>query len=462
MSYYNLLDENWIPVLYLNGEFTRLSVKKTLEDAHLIRQIAASNPMDRVAIIRFLLAILYWCKGNPPKEENEIPTKFPMEWFEKLDQNRECFNLFGDGKRFYQDESTKSKNMLPIGSLIHEIPTGTSIYHFRHAIDGKVGICPVCCAFGLLRLPVFTTQGGRGKGPGINNKPPLYIIPLGKTLLETLFISYKPVFNLGSPSWDTQNNVNTTDGTVPLLNGLTDLPRIVRLGEPTTKGQCINCGVIDSLITKCVFNDNRNRYGNAKWEDPHVAYFKSKSLSTDNPLKIWFKTDRPWTTLLNYFLETNLNPPQNFLIVGFASDQAKHIDIWERILKIPKLDNSENNAQFQKEWDEAIKKIPNLIKNSKRKKNLNEQIIIRIIRPHIEKQISSNLSSIIDGTIQPWDFASSEFKKVMPILAKSLTPGFLSADIDKQTKIASFVPIFKSTNNQKSKKLKGKDKDESN
>ncbi|MDP8239698.1 MAG: type I-E CRISPR-associated protein Cse1/CasA [Candidatus Hatepunaea meridiana] len=45
---YNLLEENWIPVLYHNGDWKRVGIRRALEDAGNIRQIAASNPMDRV------------------------------------------------------------------------------------------------------------------------------------------------------------------------------------------------------------------------------------------------------------------------------------------------------------------------------------------------------------------------------------------------------------------------------
>lgn len=101
---YNLIEEPWIPVLFHNGKWERVGIRKALAEAGRIRQIAASNPMDRVAIIRFLLAVLYWCKGNPPPNLT-TPSKdgFSSEWFAKLDENKECFNLLGDGKRFYQD-----------------------------------------------------------------------------------------------------------------------------------------------------------------------------------------------------------------------------------------------------------------------------------------------------------------------------------------------------------------------
>jgi len=46
---YNLLDEKWIPVLYRDGRWDRVGIRKALADAGRIRQIAASNPMDRIA-----------------------------------------------------------------------------------------------------------------------------------------------------------------------------------------------------------------------------------------------------------------------------------------------------------------------------------------------------------------------------------------------------------------------------
>jgi len=105
MSDYNLIDEEWIPVLYQNGDYKLVGILTALTDAHKIRQIAASNPMDRVSLLRFLLAVLYWCRGNP-KEEDKNNKQFPAEWFEKLKQHKhkEYFNLLGDGKRFYQEE----------------------------------------------------------------------------------------------------------------------------------------------------------------------------------------------------------------------------------------------------------------------------------------------------------------------------------------------------------------------
>lgn len=59
---YNLLEEQWIPVLWRDGRCSRVSVLEAFEEAHRIREIAAPNPMDRLAILRFLPGVFYRCR----------------------------------------------------------------------------------------------------------------------------------------------------------------------------------------------------------------------------------------------------------------------------------------------------------------------------------------------------------------------------------------------------------------
>ncbi|MCW5775613.1 MAG: type I-E CRISPR-associated protein Cse1/CasA [Phycisphaeraceae bacterium] len=51
---FNLVTEPWIPVLRCNGRAERVGIRAALAEAGSIRQIAASNPMDNVALLRFL------------------------------------------------------------------------------------------------------------------------------------------------------------------------------------------------------------------------------------------------------------------------------------------------------------------------------------------------------------------------------------------------------------------------
>lgn len=182
---FNLVTGKWLPVMRHDGTVQKVGVREALTEAGEIRSVALSNPMDRLAVVRFLLALLYWCKGSPREavggNRGEIVTSTDVE---RILGASASFELLGDGPRFYQSVAPttgRRPEALPSTYLIHEVPTGTNKWHFRHSTDGVDGLCPSCCALGLLRLPLFATSGGRGKPPGVNAKPPLYAVPVGRT-----------------------------------------------------------------------------------------------------------------------------------------------------------------------------------------------------------------------------------------------------------------------------------------
>ncbi|MEW6114102.1 MAG: type I-E CRISPR-associated protein Cse1/CasA, partial [Thermodesulfobacteriota bacterium] len=191
----------------------------------------------------------------------------------------DCFNLLGEGKRFYQcapQRGAGSTDKLSANYLIQEVPTGTNVSHFRHSIDGVDGLCLACCASGLIRLPLFATSGGRGKPPGINSKPPFYAIPAGVSLAETLRLSWRPVSNLGMPAWERSDSQLPKTGEVSLLMGLTWLPRHVWLDDPEeAHSPCMSCGQKDEVVLQCTFagigstKTDEGEPGRV-WRDPHV------------------------------------------------------------------------------------------------------------------------------------------------------------------------------------------------
>ncbi len=362
---YNLLEEKWIPVLWKDGHTDRVSIVGALTQAGSIRQIAASNPMDRVAVLRFLLALLYWCKGNPT---DMIPGKpFPRVWFKKLYDYKECFDLFGKETPFYQNRAAKRTGA--VTNLIQEIPSGNNFWHFRHSTDKKDGLCPACCAIGLLRLPLFSVSGLSGPGEpnlmaGINGVPPVYVVPWRKSLFETLLANWGPCTAIGEPSWVrpgiTQEDKNQE---VPMLTGLTLLPRRVLLHDPVQEASaCIACGEKGEVILTCVFQ-TAGRQENDKWHDPHVVYLDSthnKALkAADLTAAGKFRMDRPWPALLARMLETGRE--DQLLVVGFATNKAKNIDAWERILPVPHSQGaSESFKHWQKEGrglEDTLRKI---------------------------------------------------------------------------------------------------------
>ncbi|MCL6582843.1 MAG: type I-E CRISPR-associated protein Cse1/CasA [bacterium] len=351
---YNLLDEKWIPVLFKNGAFDRLGISQTLAEAHAIRQIASSNPMDRAAILRFLLALLYWCHGNPP-DRHSSPNSFPTDW-SKLKENKDCFNLLGDSKRFYQHreisyKKKKSNEKKSANYLIHEVPTGSNWWHFRHSIDGQNGLCLPCCAIGLLRLPPFSTVRGPGNIRGINGAPPIYIFPTGSSLADTLLLLWQRAANIGYPQWEKElPSPDSSKDPLPLLFGLTWLPRLVWLDDPDDHpANCISCGQKAPLIRYCIF-EPAPKIQKPNWTDPHISPMPQANSST------WW-------------------------LVNFSTNQAKYFEASEYKYRIPPSipsDHHQNCIDQQKRLIENFSNVDSLYQNKNKSKE--EKLINRSLK----------------------------------------------------------------------------------
>ncbi len=65
MAEFNLIDEEWIPCITLDGRSKEFGIQDTLLKAHELREICNDSPLVTVAIHRLLLAILYRAFQGP-------------------------------------------------------------------------------------------------------------------------------------------------------------------------------------------------------------------------------------------------------------------------------------------------------------------------------------------------------------------------------------------------------------
>lgn len=430
--------------------------------------------MDRLAILRFLLALLYWCKGNPPDNvDGTSGDSFPANWFSKLDANKDCFNLLGEGKRFYQycksEDRPRTANY-----LIQEIPTGTNHWHFRHSTDkDKVdGLCPACCAMGLLRLPVFATSGGSGKPPGINSKPPLYVVPVGESLAATLRLSWQRVSNLGTPAWEQPDQRLPRTGAVPLLVGLTWLPRRVWLEHPKEpESNCNSCGRKERLIRKTVFapiGSNRTDADGPgrEWRDPHVLYAKDgkgvvRPICAGNVLDASDAAAGQWAKIIvgmhrdqkaeNLFRAAD-DATVHAWVVGFSTVKFdKYLEAVESLIPFPNFISNQQNPEsfekierWQKQGKNLAKTLERKIKAPKEKASSRKHVEIptmfAAIRPHVEGKVSAKAGQLLAGDDGAWKRAASEYRQMMEVIAQSLSPGFTTSAVQRRKQIASVLP----------------------
>jgi hypothetical protein len=370
---YNLLEEKWIPVLWNDGEFSRVGIRKALTKAGRIRQIAASNPMDNVALLRFLLAVLWWCRSNLTDEQRktlESADGIKDDWLEKMDRHKEKFDLLDDTYRFYQDrqllddilkakqsdwdkkqEKRKSSkpsktprppvladdDYRPIGDLLQELPTETQIAHFRHVRDGNYGLCPSCCAIGIVRLSAFANAYGHGKyTAAVNGPTPAYAIPEGWTLLQTLMLNWpEKITTRREPPWIW--NQPPSQEELDEITVFAWRSRRLWLGDRGSLDEpCAHCGQRAHLIRKMAFSGNwkppiqtkgtQKKFWN---QDPHlileqVSSKKKEAEDSDD-------NDKDQET--NVLGESPTNKSRTVTTLGFpipASLITAHTRFWRR------------------------------------------------------------------------------------------------------------------------------------
>jgi hypothetical protein len=451
---YNLIDEPWIPVLWCNGRFSRVGIREALIEAGRIRQIAASNPMDRVAVVRFLLALLYWCRGNPPPgAEGDFLESLPTGWFGRLDDNRDCFNLLGDGKRFYQYKGDHDKP-LTANYLIHEIPTGNNFWHFAHSTDRRDGLCAACCALGLVRLPAFATSGGPGKSPGVNAKPPLYVVPLGDSLATTLAFSWRRVPALGTPAWEQPDQRLPGGGEVPLLLGLTWLPRRVWLASvDASPATCISCGQRARLVRTCEFAGTGSAKGDANgpprvWRDPHVIYdVRNRSLAARDALGSTDAAAGQWATIVGGLLGTR-DPAgvRGKLVVGFSTvKNDKYLEATEWLLPAARRAGDARQISKFERWQLEGKGLLHKLKpRGSALRHPEIRSMLDAVRPHVESLVSARVGELVVGGDKAWEEAASEYRVMMGMAAGSLSPGYTAGATARRLEIAAAGPDLRS------------------
>lgn len=165
---YSLLEGRWIPVLWADGTYGRVGIKKAFEEAGDIRQIAASNPMDVFAVHRFLLTLLYWkadlAGGVEGVRVSLLAGESPSAVLDGIEKEAHYFDLFDGKTPFMQDPSVAgTKEKKSAGELFAELSKATNIAHFHHGDDENLRLCLPCAAVGLLRVIPWTQSGDRGR-----------------------------------------------------------------------------------------------------------------------------------------------------------------------------------------------------------------------------------------------------------------------------------------------------------
>ncbi|HQQ68355.1 MAG TPA: hypothetical protein PLX77_05960, partial [Candidatus Cloacimonadota bacterium] len=244
----------------------------------------------------------------------------------------------------------------------------------------------------------------------------------------------------GSPVWSEQFRYSPTDE-VPLLAGMTVPARLLYLNDPhESDSACAICGdKPGKLVYSCFFETSGN-LENSTWRDPFAIYQNDKAFKASNIISTGrLGSDMRYRELIKEFCQSHLLPQKStILLVGFATDKAKYVDIWEKTISIdPESINPETMAVLGS-WDEAVKnsmKHPSLNRFRNIKKSL-----VTDLGPQTEAIFFKQLTRCLNDSGLTWEGIASVNKLTTRVLSRALIPGISSSATKERSYIRASIP----------------------
>lgn len=221
MSRFNLLDEKWIPVRFLDGARGELGISEVLLRSREIAIIEDPSPLVVAALHRFLLAVLYRALEGPTDIDQAmalfrdgLPGDRITVYLEKW---RDRFWLFDERYPFYQvpdyepKEEKGQKQWKPWTALAAEHNGDNSKVLFDHVDNTDAGNIPTGRAVRwLIACQTFALGGGNSDfqytKTGVPSATAVMALPLGRSLQDTLILSLVPenreVMEYDLPTWE--------------------------------------------------------------------------------------------------------------------------------------------------------------------------------------------------------------------------------------------------------------------
>lgn len=294
---YNILTEKWIQVL--GSEGITFASPLGINDTHTR---IVGPPMEVFSAYRFLIGLqLSGFPDNPNICDSQAP--------------------------YLQAPAPQEKKVVKktIGYLTPDTPVGSNSMHFRHSRDDRKFLCPACITRALVCLPAFCTVGGQGLSPSFNGNPPVYFLPLGRNIKETVALTANKFGRETIEHTESYGEVKT----LSFPQALAFRPRRVHIFWQDVSRSCSRCGDVSFGASEMIFTPGDKYVGNS-YRDPHVMYGGKKV----NPLRA--RTDWEQFTDWDSFTPELWNrkdaqkpmPADRYLVVGCVTSKAKFEDVF--------------------------------------------------------------------------------------------------------------------------------------
>lgn len=206
----NLISHPWIPVRWLDGDHSVVSLDELFRNAGKIADLDAA-PHERISLLRLLVCITQATLGAPadmhdwPDFGGDLEEQVPT-YLARPDIHPH-FNLFGAGPRFLQCKAVAGDKSYPLVQMSFTFAAGNSPTLLDHFGESPRDIDPASLARLILCYQNFFVGGSmaskvKGNGPSLKM---LHTFLIGKSLKQTVLancLDAKKVSNLGRPYWE--------------------------------------------------------------------------------------------------------------------------------------------------------------------------------------------------------------------------------------------------------------------
>jgi CRISPR system Cascade subunit CasA len=236
MRQFNLIDEKWIPVRFLDGTSDELGISDTLLRAKEIAAIEDASPLVVAALHRFLLAVLYRALEGPTdigQAKKLFKEGMPGERItEYLEKWRDRFWLFDEKYPFGQVPTFEPNNWRAWSALAVEHNADNAKVLFDHVVIDTAGtISSAAASRWLLATQTFSVSCGKSELAHTGTAPSataVMVLPIGINLQDTLIYSLVPqnreVTTADQPLWERgpESVIKLKEGPARIAFGLAD------------------------------------------------------------------------------------------------------------------------------------------------------------------------------------------------------------------------------------------------
>ena len=214
MSRFNLIDEKWIPVRFLDGTRDELGIRDTLLRSKEIAAIEDPSPLVVAALHRFLLAVLYRALEGPTdidQAKTLFKTGLPGDKITAyLDKWRGRFWLFDEKYPFGQIPTFAPKTWRAWTALAAEHNADNAKVLFDHVdVTAAGSISHAAATRWLLATQTFAVSAGKSEISHTGTAPSagcVIAVPVGSNLFDTMCFCLVPqnrlVMQADVPLWE--------------------------------------------------------------------------------------------------------------------------------------------------------------------------------------------------------------------------------------------------------------------